>query len=114
MKTKEFIKRVEELGFKVFNESDYYVIKDEYEDNVANVNKTTLTQMSTDYIEWDEVYDGDKTKLFNLLVEYARTPIEDREEEKYYLVKFTLKEIEEIKKKFDIDLSDFELVEVEE
>lgn len=29
-------------------------------------------------------------------------------------LKFTLKEIEEIKKKFDTDLKDFELVEVEE
>lgn len=79
MKTKEFIKRVEELGFEVFNENDYHAIKDEYEDYVAVVNKTTLTQMSTDYESWDEIYEGDKTKLFDLLVEYARTPIEDRE-----------------------------------
>lgn len=108
--------------------------------------------MSTDYIEWDEVYDGDKTKLFNLLVEYARTPIEDREEVKKfwiqhnylvskasnpvfmvrnklkdvyrpincrvdnptYQAQFTLKEIEDIKKKLDTDLADFELVEVED
>lgn len=85
MKTKEFIKRVKELGFEVFNEDDYLVIKDEYESNVANVNKTTLSQMSTDYIEWDEIYDEDKTKLFDLLIEYAKTPIDERkEEEKYF------------------------------
>ena len=85
MKTKEFIKRVKELGFEVFNEDDYLVIKDEYESNVANVNKTTLAQMSTDYIEWDEIYDEDKTKLFDLLIEYAKTPIDERkEEEKYF------------------------------
>lgn len=47
-------------------------------------------------------------------IEYAETPPEDRCEEKYYLVKFSEKEIEEIKKKFDTDLKDFELVEVEE
>lgn len=32
----------------------------------------------------------------------------------YVKTKFTLKEIEEIKKKFDTDLADFEMVEVEE
>ncbi len=149
MKTKEFIKRVKELGFEVFNEDDYLVIKDEYESNVANVNKTTLAQMSTDYIEWDEIYDEDKTKLFDLLIEYAKTPIEDRKEEKKFYLKhrwikgcvimylyrntlngycylgdkkcrphrqkmFTLKEIEEIKEKYNTDLKDFEMIEVEE
>ncbi|EGC83384.1 hypothetical protein [Anaerococcus hydrogenalis] len=149
MKTKEFIKRVKELGFEVFNEDDYLVIKDEYESNVANVNKTTLAQMSTDYIEWDEIYDEDKTKLFDLLIEYAKTPIDERKEEKKFYLKhrwikgcvimylyrntlngycylgdkkcrphrqkmFTLKEIEEIKEKYNTDLSDFEKKEVEE
>lgn len=151
MKTKEFIKRVEELGFEVFNEDGYLVVKDEYGYNLAYVNKTTLTQMSTDYMEWDGVYDEDKTKLFDLIVEYAKTPVNEREEEKkFYLrhrwlkpkliyknylnhwigtneywldyddktkdvqTQFTLKEIEEIKEKYNTDLSDFELVEVEE
>lgn len=90
-------------------------------------------------------------KLFNLLVEYAKTPVDEREEEKkFYLrcrwifdydfymylqkrsyddkkmsfgvvnfsgndgLQFTLKEIEEIKERFDTDLKDFEMVEVEE
>ncbi len=43
MKTKEFIKRVEELGFEVFNKDGYLVVKDEYGYNLAYVNKTTLT-----------------------------------------------------------------------
>lgn len=30
MKTKEFIKRVEELRFEVFNEDSYLVVKGEY------------------------------------------------------------------------------------
>ncbi|MDU5252677.1 hypothetical protein [Anaerococcus vaginalis] len=81
MKTKEFIKRVEELGFEVFNEDDYLVVKDEYGYNLAYVNKTTLTQMSTDHMKWDGVYDEDKTKLFDLIIEYAKTPINEREEE---------------------------------
>lgn len=151
MKTKEFIKRVEELGFEVFNEDGYLVVKDEYGYNLAYVNKTTLTQMSTDYMEWDGVYDEDKTKLFDLIVEYAKTPVNEREEEKKFYLKhrwfkpspiyknylnywigndeywldykneskeiqtqFTLKEIDEIKEKFNTDLGDFKKTEVKE
>ena len=122
MKTKEFIRRVEELGF-------------EYE---------KATERAWDWIDKDV-----QEKLFDLLIEYAKTPIEDREEEKkFYLrhkwlnldtdnylhldvddgscmldddeefsytkIKLTEKEIKEIKKKFDTDLADFELVEVED
>lgn len=42
---------------------------------------------------------------------YGLNDIRDLE---YVQTKFTLKEIEEIKKKFDTDLKDFELVEVED
>ena len=88
--------------------------------------------------------------MIKAAVEFAETPLEDREEEKkFYLkhrwldreneanylnfeisefyysldskpevswvkTKFTLKEVEKIKEKFDTDLKDFELVEVED
>ena len=87
MKTKEFIKRVEELEFIAYEDSNYWLIKNEYGSNVAHVNKTILSQMSTDYIQWDKVYNEDKEKLFDLLVEYAETPPEDREEIKKYFYK---------------------------
>lgn len=139
------------MGFEVFNEDGYLVVKDEYGYNLAYVNKTTLTQMSTDYMEWDGVYDEDKTKLFDLIVEYAKTPVNEREEEKKFYLKhrwfkpspiyknylnywigndeywldykneskeiqtqFTLKEIDEIKEKFNTDLGDFKKTEVKE
>ena len=87
MKTKEFIKRVEELEFIAYEDSNYWLIKNEYGSNVAHVNKTILSQMSTDYIQWDKVYNEDKEKLFDLLVEYAETPPEDRKEIKKYFYK---------------------------
>lgn len=87
MRTKEFIKRVEELEFIAYEDSNYWLIKNEYGSNVAHVNKTILSQMSTDYIQWDKVYNEDKEKLFDLLVEYAETPPEDREEIKKYFYK---------------------------
>lgn len=95
-------------------------------------------------------YCGDED--FNMIkasVEFAETPIEDREEEKEFYLKhrwikgcvimylyrntlngycylgdkkcrpyrqkrFTLKEIDEIKEKYNTDLKDFEMIEVEE
>lgn len=154
MKTKEFIKRVEELGYS-FSSSYYcWEIRNKKNHLIAVVSKDVLYKISTDSAYWDVIPDEDKNKLLELIVEFASTPVEDREEEEkfylkhrwlmtefgdtYYLCKcynaagkisygirlsyithdetrlFTLKEIEEIKEKFDTDLSDFELVKVEE
>lgn len=153
MKTKEFIKRVEELGYEI-NEKKFLdsviclIISNSFGIKVGYVAINKLFEMN---IRPDECM---SKELFDLVVEYAKTPIKDREEEKkfylrhrwlmtefgdtYYLCKcynaagkisygirlsyithdetwlFTLKEIEEIKEKFDTDLSDYELVKVEE
>ena len=147
MKTKEFIRRVEELGYFINKYVDYYEIKDVDKNLIAVTNKIMFLQLNTDYCQWDELCEIDKKELFDLLIEYAKTPIEDREEEKkFYLrhkwlnlgtdnylhldvddgscmlddneefsytkIKLTEKEIKEIKKKFNTDLADFELVEV--
>lgn len=40
--------------------------------------------------------------------------LSDRHEDRIYKTKFTRKEIEELKEKFDTDLKDFEIVEVED
>lgn len=153
MKIKEFIKRVEELGYLV-NEGyvDWQIsrICKGQDLLVAIVNKNNLCRISTD---WWDIPDEEKSKLLDIIVEFAKTPIEDRKEEKKFYLKhrfltsllgemkysfinyntkyneiflsnkeslgetktrFTLKEIEEIKERFDTDLADFELVEVEE
>lgn len=154
MKTKEFIRRVEELGYLIKDCYVYWQIRNKENSVVAIVDKNVLFKFSTDFNDWDYVLDDDKDKLLSLIVEFARTPSEDREEEKKYCLKhrwfitefgdkyyickcynavgdisyairlsyitddenwlFTLKEVEEIKEKFDTDLNDFELIEVEE
>lgn len=152
MKTREFIKAVEELGYLVDNGYGYWQIWSAKNPILAAVNKIDLFRISTDFVAWCNIPDEDKSKLLDLIVEFAKTPIEDREEEKrfylrhkwikiighnsktflnyhneedkfylytidessYVKTQFTEKEIEEIKKKFDTDLKDFELVEVEE
>lgn len=151
MKTKEFIKRIEQLGYLV-NEgyADWQIsrISKGQDLLVAIVNKNNLSRISTDFVGWWDISDEDKSKLLDIIVEYAKTPIEDRKKEKkYYLrhkwlrsddfnylcfdnifeiynlnpcgfkelkTEYTEKEIEEIKQKFDTDLVDFELVEVED
>ena len=114
MKTKEFIKRVEELGFEYEKAGEVYFLYDHEGTEYAAVCHTAPNQISNMERAWDWLDKDVQEKLFDLLIEYAKTPIKDRDEEKYYLVKFSEKEIEEIKKKFDTDLKDFELVEVEE
>lgn len=151
MKTKKFITRLKELGFEYEKAEEVYFIYDYEGTEYAAVCHTTPNQISNMEREWDLLDKDTQDKLFDLLVEYAKTPIEEREEEKkFYLrhryfkypdggskyftynrfsdtpnlgciyfeeidnAKFTLKESEEIKKKFDTDLKDFEFVEVED
>ncbi|WP_394271614.1 hypothetical protein [Anaerococcus nagyae] len=148
MKTKEFIKRVEELGYEVISYEHKYKITNNGV-QIASVDEFIPMQISNYYWAYDKLCNVDKQKFFNLLVEYAKTPVEEREEEKEFYLKhrwikgcvimylyrntlngycylgdkkcrphrqkrFTLKEIEEIKEKYDTKLEDFEIVEVEE
>lgn len=156
MKTKEFIKKIEQLGYLVAEGyADWQIsrINKGQDLLVAIVNKNNLSRISTDFVGWWDISDEDKSKLLDIIVEYAKTPIKDRKdkEKRYYLkhrwlteggfyryvkhhtkaygkkyelaswtygdtsdMQYTFKEIEEIKKKFDTDLKDFELVEVED
>lgn len=145
MKTKEFIKSVEELGYVVFTNESFIQIYDHRGIMVGEVSREKEYQINSFKNE-------PITKTFvDLLIEFAETPLDEREEEKkFYLThrwmkpspidthylnhwigtneywmdyenetedvqtQFTLGEIEEIKEKFDTDLSDFEMVEVEE
>lgn len=153
IKTKEFIKKVEELGYLVDdNYYHYWEIKNNKNYLIAVVSKDVLYKISTDSGYWDDISDEDKNKLLELIVEFASTPVEDREEEEKFLIQhkylvsknllpvnlawnklkdvyrsinlkvdnhiyqaqFTFKEYEEIKKKLNTDLADYELVEVED
>ena len=158
MNTKEFIKKVEELGYhhnydendknvhsviEIYNEDDEYCLAIVYKYHMYSfkIGNSLWAPLPEKYI---------KKELFDLIVEYAKTPIEERgEEKKYYLkhrwlrclggcallhestkfhtfvlmggfgevpkdykMKFTQKEIDEIKEKYNTDLSDFVMVEV--
>lgn len=144
MKNKEFIKSVKGYGYSVVDLGVCYAVYNEFGHLLAHVSKVTR-------YEFDCYYKKElDRKLFCLIVDYAATPIPDREEEKksylrhrwlkprlyknylncikgtneYWLdyrnetaavqTQFTEKEIENIKKYNNTDLSDFKIIEVEE
>lgn len=133
MKTSEFIKKVEELGFST-HKSKHKIIVQKIFTHLAVIDEEQRYKVN--YLECDN------KELFNLCAEYAWTPLGEREEEKrYYLrkfnkkfyegeylnhninykhwglgdnvenaqykTKFTWKEIEDIKKRFDTELCEF-------
>lgn len=151
MKTNEFIKKVKELGFNVEDCVDLYsnekIIRGiRYEYKIfARVGEDRRFSFNVFYSYFEELDIATQEALFDLVVEYARTPIEEREEKKYYLrlpifgyddehsylnlecntgkylfgsktnieryqTQFTQKEIDEMKKRFNLD--SFEIVEV--
>lgn len=92
MRTKEFITEVKKLGFKVNVKN----IKDIWIDNsngsnVAYVSRYRMYEFDTAFLAFEITPESHKVSLFNLLICYARTPLEEREyPQKFYLQLTTL------------------------
>lgn len=154
MLTKDFIREVRELGFEAYeyrNYDDEWIVeieREEYHPNrfIAEVKINKMLNFSTRGKRYDSIEKDVKEKLFNLMVEYAKTPIEERKGPKrFYLefigsdswnflnynheknllsisgsfsstlqTSFTQKEIDEIKEKFGVTLSDFKQIPLDE
>lgn len=83
MKTKEFIKKVKELGFKIRTNDIDIIVCDEI-GPVATVNEVKQYGLSI----YAETRYQIPQELFDLCTQYARTPIDEREgEQKFYLQK---------------------------
>src|SRR5574344_700568 len=88
MKTKEFIKRVKSLGFKV---GIAYKGNDEIGVIISNYEGSEFVRIWPRPYAMSTIVDGfnsclNSDELYKLCFEYASTPIEDREEEKkFYL-----------------------------
>lgn len=146
--TKEFIREVQELGLKTSEKSDSILIYDGYY-QAACVYKNELFSINTSYAAFDNLSEELKEKLYSLIDEYARTPLDEREEQERFFLKFkietddncnflnydknddeptldnsletnasqtrfTQKEINDIRRKFGLTLSDFEQIPVDE
>ena len=75
MKTKEFIKQVEELGYKTVKVHSFITVydPDNMDEKVAAVSMRSERQLSIS----DAIY-----TLAKLLVDYAETPLDEREDDK--------------------------------
>lgn len=145
MRTKEFINKVKELGYDIDISMEDVIIKQNGCIFVIISRRSAYTMSS--YTVFGAKH---ADELLDLCVDYVKTPIEEREEEKKYCLrlkddfykityayltrdirngdyfsfgkhelkgtqnKFTQKEIDEIKKKFNTDLEEFRQIEVED
>lgn len=94
--TKEFIKEVKKLGFGVNDKNISGIwIENSNGEHVAYACRYKMCKFDTCFIAFDNISEFNKVSLFNLLDEYARTPIGEREEpQKYYLMNKWLKNID--------------------
>ena len=92
MNKSEFVKKVKELGF-IVKEKEYtmanevWLIVCEGEHTEIMGVENTRFVIDTDYANFIDLDYYLKEKLFDLAVEYARTPIKERGEEKKYHVR---------------------------
>lgn len=104
MKTKKFIKEIKSMGFDV-KELHYNLAI--YEDNdytLAHISKKEVGVLATDFPNFYGLEHDRKLRLLDLLIEYTKTPIEDRkEEEKYY---YRLKGFGDYEYYLNLDLED--------
>lgn len=148
LKTKEFIKEVRSLGLEIA-ESLYEISIYDGNDELAYIRKDKRFYVCT-YFEFSEYLSEElQEKLYKLIDKYARTPLEEREEQERFFLKFkiktdddcnflnydknddeptldnrletsnfqtrfTQKEINDIRRKFGLTLSDFEQIPIEE
>lgn len=81
MKTSEFIKQVKAMGYGVDEYGLFLSITTAMQDFVAMVDKYTPLSLDT------KITRSIPEDLFNIIVEYVRTPVKDREEPKLYTAK---------------------------
>lgn len=95
MRIDELKKELESIGrkydvtFRIAKDSSFtnFVIIEDYEESyICIVNDDKENILSTRFASFFHLEDGLRDKLFNLFVEYAKTPISERKEEKIFIV----------------------------
>lgn len=93
MKTSELVEEIAILGgFIVATQGSRFVVSKESSRAliVGTVEMYHVGMLNTNYFEFDNLKEPKKLDLLNLLVEYAMTPVIDREEPKRYIVEMVL------------------------
>ena len=79
MKTREFVEKVNTLGFGVVLTDLDVVVEDSNGSNLLVVQKSNQYVLDTDWSYFELLKDELRAKLFGIAVEYASTKPEDRE-----------------------------------
>ena len=86
MKTNEFIKEMHSLGYETTNLERSIIVNDDNGFFLVDVSKEEFGVFSTDFPGFSVLDNYDRLQLLDSLVMYAKTPVEERKEEKkYYL-----------------------------
>ena len=87
MTYEEFLKGVDELGFKVGNHFVNLRITNVKNETVAYVHRDNVGEVDTFHYGFKSLEASEKLKLFDLCYQLAKTPLEKRESvKKYYLI----------------------------
>ena len=86
MKKKEFIAKVEALGFLVYDGHCYLEVKDTEGKDVVDILKAKRWVYDCEFDAFESLHEVKQTELMEFVTEYVTTLVKDREEEKrYYL-----------------------------
>lgn len=91
MTRNEFIEKINELGFNVYYDSDELIVEDHDDFVHAVISEEAPFMIDTDfphYIdnEWEKIDKIMWKDLFDVIVGYASTPLEERENKNYFVV----------------------------
>ena len=90
MKTKEFMAKVEALGFRVNDGHDYLEVIDTEMEEIVDVLKRKRWVYDCEFEAFESLHEVKQTELMEVVTEYVTTQVKDREEEKRYRLRLVV------------------------
>lgn len=91
MKTKEFMAKVEALGFRVHDGHNYLEVIDTETEEIVDVLKRKRWVYDCEHAAFESLHEIKQTELMEIVTEYVTTQVKDREEEKRYYLRLATK-----------------------
>ena len=90
MNKKEFITKVEALGFHVRDGHDYLEVIDTETQEIVDVLKRKRWVYDCEFEAFESLHEVKQTELMEVVTEYVTTQVKDREEEKRYRLRLVV------------------------
>ena len=90
MKTKEFIAKVEALGFLVYDGHCYLEVKDTEHKDVVDILKAKRWVYDCEFDAFESLYEVKQTELMEFVTEYVTTQVKDRARPQYPNIRQTV------------------------